>query len=308
MILWSLGALVLALAVLGGALQLAIWRNGPAVLDAIDRIAGGTRGVLRLAQAQYGPAAAQQVIAYGPASAKHAGEAGLPVMLFVHGGSWNSGNPADYGFVARALVPEGFVVVLAGYRLYPEAVYPAMLEDTADAIAWTRANAAALGGDPQRILLIGHSAGAYNTVMTALDPRWLARDGLRPADLAAVVGIAGPYDFYPYTSDATRASFGGAPDAEATQPLGFVSGDAPPMLLIHGEEDRLVKPRNSRVLAARIVQEGGGAVLKLFPHMSHNDPLVALAAPWRRDRKVLGPIVEFAREVTTSVPVQAESR
>ncbi|NQX94199.1 MAG: alpha/beta hydrolase, partial [Erythrobacter sp.] len=156
--------------VFGGiALQIAISRNGPAVLDTVDRLAGGSRGVAQIAKLTTGDHPAQKVILWGPEAPK-AGErsrdaAPLPVLLFAHGGSWRSGDPEDYGFLARAFVPEGFIVALSGYRLVkegaPDGVYPAMLEDTAAAIAATREAAAQYGGDPDRIVLMGHSAGAY---------------------------------------------------------------------------------------------------------------------------------------------------
>ncbi|MEO9461904.1 MAG: alpha/beta hydrolase [Marinomonas sp.] len=316
MTLWIIG--IVAVLVVGGflALQYAIARNGPAVLDTADRITGGTRGVELAASAQFGGAAAQKIRVYKGA----ADEKAQPVIIFAHGGSWRNGNPDDYGFIARALVPEGFVVVLAGYRMHPDAVYPAMLEDTASAVAWTKANIAQYGGDPERIILTGHSAGAYNVVMTALDQQWLAREGLSGDDIIGVAGLAGPYDFFPFDSESTIDSFGPAKEPAATQPINAVRGDAPPMLFVHGEKDTLVYPRNSRVLAKAITEAGGDARAEFFPEMAHNEPLMALASPYRRDAKVLNLIAEFARETAsqaaqqpaealaqqTSVPVQGE--
>lgn len=283
-------------------LQYAIARNGPAVVDLVDRITGSERRVAMVARSAYGNDPLQSVAVYRESDA--AGP--LPVILFVHGGSWNSGSPADYGFVARGLAPEGFVVVLAGYRLHPEVHFPAMLEDTAAAVAWTRANVARHGGDPDRIVLMGHSAGAYNVVMTALDRQWLGREGLPEKAVAGVIGLAGPYDFYPFDSDSTRASFGEAPDPERTQPVNFVRADAPPLLLLTGEADTTVKPRNTRALAGAMAQAGGGAWTGFYPDKDHADILLTLASPWRRDRTVLDRVVTFARE--PSVPVQEEMR
>jgi acetyl esterase/lipase len=299
--LWALGALVL-IAVFGGiALQIAIARNGPAVLDAIDRLTGGTRGVARLARISTGDHPAQKLIVWGP-QPRAPDAAPLPIVLFAHGGSWRDGDPEDYGFVARAFVPEGFIVALSGYRLVkegaPDGVYPAMLEDTAAAIAATRKAAAEYGGDPDRIIVMGHSAGAYNVVMSALEREWLAERGMEADALAGVIGLSGPYDFYPFTSDSTLAAFGPASDPEATQAFNHVRGDAPPMLLIHGEKDTLVRPRNSRELARMIETAGGRATLRLYPEMAHNDPLLSLASPWRDRRDVAGIIAAFAKAAT----------
>ena len=283
-------------------LQYAIARNGPAVVDVVDRVTGSERQVALVERAAYGDDPQQTVAIYRSG----AGQEPLPVILFVHGGSWNSGNPADYGFVARGLVPEGFVVVLAGYRLHPSVHFPAMLEDTAAAVAWTRENIARHGGDPDRIVLMGHSAGAYNVVMTALDRQWLGREGQPVNAVAGVIGLAGPYDFYPFDSDSTRASFGEAPDPAQTQPVNYARADAPPLLLLTGEADTTVKPRNTRALAQAMTQASGAAQTGFYPGMDHADILLALASPWRRDRAVLDRITAFARE--PSVPVQEEMR
>lgn len=283
-------------------LQYAIARNGPAVVDVVDRVTGSERQVALVERAAYGDDPHQTVAVYRTG----AGQEPQPVILFVHGGSWNSGNPADYGFVARGLAPEGFVVVLAGYRLHPAVHFPAMLEDTAAAIAWTRENISRHGGDPGRIVLMGHSAGAYNVVMTALDRQWLGREGLPQDAVAGVIGLAGPYDFYPFDSDSTRASFGEAGDPLQTQPVNYARADAPPLLLLTGEADTTVKPRNTRALAQAMEQVGGAAQTGFYPGMDHADILLTLASPWRRDRTVLDRVTAFARE--PSVPVQEEMR
>ena len=103
-----------------------------------------------------------------------------PVILFFYGGSWNSGRRQGYAFAARALAARGFVVIVPDYRLVPDAVYPDFLRDCAAAVRWARRNAGAHGGDGERIVLVGHSAGAYNAAMLALDP------GLVGADRSAV--------------------------------------------------------------------------------------------------------------------------
>jgi len=299
--LWALAALAI-IAVLGGiALQFAIARNGPAVLSAVDWLTGGSNPAAKLANISTGDAHAQKLIVWGPET-RDPSDPALPVLMFAHGGSWRSGDPVDYGFISSALVPKGFIVVLLGYRLGPQGVYPAMIEDTARAIHWTHENIAQYGGDPERIVVAGHSAGAYNVVMATLERQWLGRLGMDADAIAGVVGISGPYDFYPFDSDSTVAAFGDAPDPLTTQAFNHARGDAPPMLLIHGEKDTLVKLRNSRGLAQQITQAGGEATLITYTDMAHNDPLVSLAAPWRSRRDLSGRIAEFAANVTATRP------
>lgn len=296
--------IVLAIAAVAaaGAGLAAVRANGAAVLDLVDRLSGGSRGADLVATARYGPDAAQKLRIYAPEGMPGP----LPVLIFVHGGSWRSGAPEDYGFVARAFAREGFMVVLAGYRLGTEGRYPAMLRDTAAAVAETARRVPGLGGDPERIVLAGHSAGAYNVVQTVLAQEWLASAGVPSGAIKGVIGLSGPYDFYPYDRDSTRASFGSVGAGTRSQPVNNVRSDAPPMLLVHGESDGLVKPRNTHALAAALKAGGVPVEAQFYPGYDHNDPLIALASPWRGNRPVARRIAAWAREqAAVSVSVQA---
>ena len=301
-----LGIIVGALIAGAIALQIAIRVNGPAVLDKVDWLAGGTRDTIRSEQILYGPEQGQQLFVIRERQRDEGSK--LPVIAFIHGGSWRDGDPHDYDFIGRSLAPEGFVVVNLGYRLDEAGRWPAMLEDSAAGIEWIRANIAEYGGDPDRILLMGHSAGAYNAAMLAADKRWLEGKGVPPETINGFVGLAGPYDFYPFDSDSTRTAFGDAPEPEQTQPVNHVRGDTAPMLLIHGLDDTTVKPRNSQALKRTAEGAGSDVTLIEYPGMDHSDPLVSLAAPWRNRRDIHARIVEFARTATSSVPVQAKTR
>src|SRR5688572_12343511 len=142
----------------------------------------------------YGPGPRQKLDVYVPR--RQAG--GAPVAVFFYGGAWDSGRRQDYNWVGRALASRGFVTLVADYRLYPQVRYPHFLEDGALAVRWATDNAARFGGDPERIVLVGHSAGAYNAVMLGLDPRYLKAAGVEPGRIKAVAGLSGPYDFLPF--------------------------------------------------------------------------------------------------------------
>lgn len=298
-------AVIVGLAlIVGGAILIAINRNGPAVLDTVDRIAGGTNNIELLHKQSLGEDRRQKLLVFGDPSSSKA----LPVFIFVHGGSWRNGNPDDYGFIARNIAPEGYIVVLGGYRLRESGRYPAMLQDTAAVTAWVHENIAEFGGDPERLVLAGHSAGAYNVAQVALEQRWLAEAGVPAQAIRGVVGLAGPYDFYPYDSDSTRAAFGSVGVGSESQPVNHVRRDAPPMLLVHGELDSLVKPRNTRALAAALEDSGAEVATLFMPAMTHNDPLLALANPWRRDPQIFDAVTRFLEQhAALSVPVQAET-
>ncbi|HEX8191987.1 MAG TPA: alpha/beta hydrolase, partial [Allosphingosinicella sp.] len=241
--------------------------------------------------AAFGPEPRQRLDVYRP---RRAGE-DLPVILFLYGGNWQSGTRSGYEFAGRALAAQGFVVAVPDYRLVPEVRFPAFLEDNAAALRWVRRNARRFGADADRIVLVGHSAGAYNAAMLALDPTWLGDD--RQA-VRGFVGIAGPYDFLPLDSPITRAAFGSAPDPRATQPVNFGSADDPPALLLHGTADRTVYPRNSERLAERLRSAGVEAQVELYPGTGHVGIVTALARPFRGKAPVLRDTAAFARRVT----------
>jgi acetyl esterase/lipase len=157
----------------------------------------------------------------------------LPVVVFFYGGSFQSGRRQDYRFVGEALTARGFIAVIPDYRVYPEGRFPDFIEDGASAVSWARNHINRFGGDPSRLFLLGHSAGAYIAAMLALNPHYLAQVGLSNADLRGFIGLAGPYDFQPPNNPKLIEIFGALDTAEA-QPINFVSTNAPPALLLHG--------------------------------------------------------------------------
>jgi acetyl esterase/lipase len=232
----------------------------------------------------YGAAPRQKLDIYAP----RGGSADRPVLVFFYGGNWDSGDKQDYAFAGRAFAELGYVTVLPDYTHSRERPYPAFMEDAGAALGWVAAHIAEYGGDPARIAVAGHSAGAYIAATLALDPRWGAT-GL----VLAAIGLAGPYDFLPFDSPVTERTFGNAEDLPGTQPVNHVSANAPPLLLITGDADTTVRPRHSEALAARLRAAGGEAELILYPGITHTGPLKALARPFRRHAPVLRDIAGF---------------
>jgi acetyl esterase/lipase len=172
--------------------------------------------------------------------------------------------------------------------------FPTFVEDGAATVAWVQRNVGRFGCEPRQIHLMGHSAGAHIAVLLALDQRYLAAAGVEPGTLKSFVGFAGPYDFLPLTNATLKRIFA-ADDLAATQPLAFAGGGAPPALLLHGEDDRTVRPRNSRHLAAALAAFGNRAELKLYPDLDHVALVAALAAPLRWLAPVLDDVTAFLR-------------
>ena len=220
----------------------------------------------------------------------------LPVLFFAYGGSWNSGNADNYDFVGRAFAAQGYLTLVTNYRLLPESGYPDFVRDMALTLKFAHNHAAEYGGDGKQIYAVGHSAGAYNIALAALDPQYFIAAGAEKKWLKAVALLAGPYDFLPLDSAATIAAFGGEKDLDATQPINFAGSDAPPMLLLHGTADTTVYPKNSRSLLRHLLAAGAHATLKEYQGVSHVGIILSLAKPLRGTAPTLADVVAFFKD------------
>jgi acetyl esterase/lipase len=241
----------------------------------------------------YGERPRQKLVVYKP---RHAAKA--PVVVFFYGGSWQGGSRGLYPFASASLAAQGVVTVVPDYSIFPPARFPTFVEDAALAVRFARTSAAQWGGDPSRLVLMGHSAGAYIAAMLSFDPQWLEQVGLNSqTDLAGFIGLAGPYDFLPIESRTLRTIFGGANRAE-TQPISFVTGKEAPSLLITARRDRLVSPRNSRRMAAKIRDHGGVAEELTYGGVGHLTLIGAFAPGLRVLAPVLRDATQFVWRVT----------
>jgi acetyl esterase/lipase len=243
----------------------------------------------RIATFSYGPDARQQMDLYRPT---HASGSALPVIVFIYGGSWDSGDRRGYAFVGKALAAKGFLVAIPDYRLVPDVHYPAFLEDNAAAVRWVAAHAPDYGGQAGRLVLVGHSAGAYNAAMLALDPRWLGADR---KVVRGFVGLAGPYDFAPFVDKAVQNAFAGVVDEASTQPIHYARADSPPALLATGDRDTVVRPRNSDALAEALRAQGVPVERLTYPRVGHAGLITAFAVPLRGKADILEQTDRFAR-------------
>jgi acetyl esterase/lipase len=240
----------------------------------------------------YGTDERQRLDVYRPVqAAPH-----LPVLIFVHGGSWKDGDGRDYGFVGRAFAARGYLTFVISYRLVPQHHYPAFVEDVAKAVAWSNLNAAEYGGDGKHIYLVGHSAGGYNIALAVLDPHYLQDAGADALSVKGVATLAAPLDFLPLDTDVTKEVFSKAADLAATQPVNFARTDAPPILLLQGLDDTTVFPRNSRAMKQRL--EAAGAKVKLieYPGVSHVRIVGAISRLFRSSAPVVEDVVKFFDE------------
>ncbi len=250
-----------------------------------------------LADREYGSDPRQRIDVYQPTTAAPSG--GHPVVLFFYGGSWNTGSRADYRFVGEALASRGVNALVADYRLYPQVRYPDFLHDCARALAWTLRETPRLGGDARRVFVMGHSAGAYNAAMLALDARWLAAEGLSPQRLAGWIGLAGPYDFVPIVNPDVRPVFHHPNVPPDSQPIRYADQRAVRSFLGAAPVDELVNPqRNTEQLAQRLQQGGTDVTLRWYARTNH----VTLAGAFARPLRWLAPVLDDVTAFVIATP------
>ena len=285
----ALGLFALVL-VIGSMLA---FTSPPRLLSLYDRARGGTAGAQQVAEGVAFGSHGQMLDIWAPETA---GGAARPVVIFWYGGGWAKGDRTSYAFAGRALARAGFLVVIPDYRKVPQVHFPAFLEDGAEAAAWVEDNIAQFGGDPRRLAFMGHSAGAYEAIMLALDSKRLVAAGADPANVKAAVGLSGPYDFYPFTSDRAINAMSQWPRPEETQPITFARADAPPLLLVTSDGDETVRPKNANNLGAKLRERGAPVEVKNYGPLDHEEIVMALSVPFRSKGPVLADSVAFLRK------------
>ena len=232
----------------------------------------------------YGPLERQKLDIYKADKPK----AGAPAIVFIHGGSWTEGSKDIYKFLAEGFTKDGYDILVPNYRLYPEIKYPVMIEDTAKAIAF------AADRYPDRPLVVmGHSAGAYNMLMVMLNPQYARDAGLNTcARVAGAVSLSGPTGVIPLDSEPYISIF---PDrfTGSDAPLNDVNSPTPPIFFGHGLDDKTVYPQNSQALADKIEARGGIAVVKTYEGMNHIEAVQFLSRRFDGKATLKADIVSF---------------
>jgi acetyl esterase/lipase len=242
----------------------------------------------------YGAQPRQKYDLYAPLKTKPR----APVIVFVYGGSWHSGSRKDYAFVGEALARRGVITAIADYRLYPKVVFPAFVEDEAKAVA---AIARDVGAD-HPLFVMGHSAGAQIAALLVLDPHYLKAEGVDVCRrVSGFVGLAGPYATLPLGKEKYRKVF---PEdvREAARPVNFAAGKHPPSLLIAGESDLIVDPKNTEELADALKQAGNRVEVSDYRRVGHLLLVGSLAAPLRQFAPTLHEVVRFVTAESRKTP------
>ncbi len=248
----------------------------------------------------YGPHRRHALDIYSPKDGAHDG----PVVVFIYGGGWRSGERETYGFVGAAFASRGITTVIPDYRLFPEVMFPDFVTDAARAYGWVTDNIEG-AGTTRPIVLIGHSAGAHIAGLMAVDRRYLSQGRNDIPAPAGFVGLAGPYSFDPTTFETTRDIFASVTDAGRARPTQLVTPDTPPTLVMHGLDDETVRVWNTRTFA-QALDKVGVPVRKLeFEGIGHTGILLALSRPLRWRAPVLEEILSFIEGVAGQVSSKA---
>jgi acetyl esterase/lipase len=235
---------------------------------------GGTTAVASTPGLVFDPDHGLALDVHAPKDARDA-----PVLVFFYGGRYDTGERGWYAFVGEAFARRGIVTIVPDYRHGPDLRYPQFVEDGALAVAWARDNARQYGGDPARLFVGGHSAGAHIAALLGTDKRFLAAHGMSLADLSGVIGISGPYDIRPEGEDDLIAIFGGPDEWPNVRATTFADGDEPPFLLLHGTSDRIVWNLHSQLMAERLEAAGDTFEYKPYEGIGHIRILSAIRYP-----------------------------
>jgi acetyl esterase/lipase len=225
----------------------------------------------------------QRLDVYSPKGAK-----GCPVVVYVHGGEWTKGDKAEVSYKPKFFTENGMVFVSTNYRLYPAAKFPAHAEDVAAAVRWAVDHAAEFGGDPKKVVLMGHSAGCHLVTLVALDPKYLAGVKLKPSDLRAVVAWSGgAYDLVAKVAEggSYKEHIGNAfgPDEAAWKDASPVAhaktGAAAPPFLFASYEKGNTANKAAENLAGLIRDAKGRAEVIVLENRTHQTANHLLGAP-----------------------------
>lgn len=244
----------------------------------------------------YGKEPRQNLDIYVPDTIGHP----ATTIVFFYGGSWQTGNKEMYRFVGQAFASKGYITVIVNYRLYPEVYFPAFIQDGAQALTWVHDNIHNYQGNGDNLFLAGHSAGAYIAAMLSMNGEYLTAVHGKLTWIKGTIGIAGPYDFLPFTDAKIKAIFSHFPDKK-TQPIHYVHGGLSPFLLITGDKDKQVLPKNTYELDYQLVKAGVRVEKIIYPDIGHVGIILTLAPGFRFRAPLLEDINNFIQQVNQRI-------
>ena len=197
----------------------------------------------------------------------------FPVLVFIHGGGWTSGDRAMYQPLGNMLAKHGIGVAIPSYRLMPGVKFPEQIDDAAASVAWVARNIADKGGDLKRFYISGHSAGGHLVSLLALHPEHLKKYKFDPAALTGVISMSGVYDVK------TLSQFGDSALRKAASPMEYVRKDLPPFLITYCQWDYPFLPYQARQFSDTLKRNFVNTKLVYVPGLSHISEVIHMMDP-----------------------------
>ncbi len=234
---------------------------------------------------------------------RNASEEKLPVLIFVHGGNWNSGNKDTYGFFGRNFAKKRVITVIPDYTLSPEVSYDEMTEQTAQAIKWTQEHVAEYNGDPTQIYLTGHSAGGHLVALATMNPKY----GIDPNDISGIIlNDAAGLEMYNYlqkvppeTENNYLTTWTNNPKTwKEASPIYYINENTPPIMMYLGSKTYpSIKEGSRRFLDA--LQPFQPEVEPIILNKKHIPMVLQYFWPWN---KRFDEIVDFMNTQKITLP------
>jgi acetyl esterase/lipase len=202
------------------------------------------------------------------------------VLLFLHGGGFREGDRAQYGFVATPFAKHGIITVVASYRLTGEGfTYPAQTEDAKLAMQWLYANIASYGGDPQRLFMSGHSAGAILAADLGANRSWMTDAHIPKTAFRGIAPVSGRFDLRIGGRPGESDVYAPTPDlAQRASPLLHVTDLVPTAVIAVGSTENAESfIGSSEAMARKLTQSGTKTQYLLLEHADHKDTALAIA-------------------------------
>ena len=217
-----------------------------------------------------------------------------PLIVFVHGGSWQHGNKRDYLFIGETFAREGFDVAVINYQLAPENIFPAFVDDLAQAIHYLNQNKVKLNISTDNMILMGHSAGAFNVmsvVYSAQSQNFKYKDQIK-----AIVGLAGPYHFDYVGDPLSEHAFDHKISYQQVMPYYFIEPNHIMHYLLVAEQDQVVERKNALDLDIALRQKGNHSHIAVIPKTGHITIVATLASLMSHYFKTKRTILHFLEE------------
>lgn len=212
------------------------------------------------------------------------GRQGYPVVYFVHGGGWRSGDK-DYAFgvysnLGMYLARHGIGAVVTNYRLSPAVQHPEHIKDVAQGFAWTYKHVAEYGGRPDQIFVCGHSAGGHLVALLATDEQYLKAVGLSRSAIRGAIPISGVYDVTPPAVGLYENAFGkDSRVRKEASPICHACADAPPFLILYADKDFLTCDKVSEAFCQALREKKCEAQTLEVKDRNHFSILIGLTKP-----------------------------